>query len=192
MGLDDVRDRLYNLTARFFAGANVLWAEQVNVQPQTPYVTLKLGAVRRRAHTVDDRDAGPCYHCETTAEVNLYTEGRQIAVEGKATGNYVNTATEDMLRFANYMESPAVIDTLSDPPIAVTLKGDVRDLTFLENDRKHRYRAMAEFDVGFVMEADGWYGILGVPVPSASGGGTEEMASMGIEKIEETEIEIAV
>lgn len=189
MTLDIVRERLYDLTARFFVGASVLWAEQVNTQPPPPYVTIKLGGVRRRTHTVDDPASGPCYHCETVAEFNLYTEGRPIAVEGRATGNFVNTATSDLTAFANFMESPGAIDFLSAPPIAAVLKGEIRDLSFLENDRKHRYRAMAEFDVSYVEEAGGWYGILGASVPSASGGGSETLASEAIEPIEEAEIE---
>ena len=189
MNLDIVRERLYDVASQFFTGASVLWAEQVNTQAPLPYVTMKLGAVRRRTHPVDAATFGPCYHCETVAEFNLYTAGKPLAVEGKATGNFVNTATSDLMAFANFVESPGVIDLLSDPPISVILKGEVRDLSFLENDRKHRYRAMAEFDVSYVEEADGWYGILGASVPSASGGGSELMASEVIETIEEAEIE---
>ena len=189
MMLDIVRERLYELTARFFAGASVLWAEQVNTQAALPYVTIKLGAVRRRAHSVDDPSVGPCYHCETVAEFNLYTQGRAIPVDGKATGNFINTAVSDLLEFAEFMESPGGIDMLTRPPIGVMLKGEIRDLSFLENDRKHRYRAMAEFDVSFVENTDGWYGIFGASVPNASGGGTETMASEIIERIEEAELE---
>ncbi len=189
MALDMVRKRLYELAARFFTGASVLWAEQVNTQAALPYVTIKIGGIRRSTHIVYDPIAGPCYHCETVAEFNLYTEGKPLPVGGKATGNFVNTATSDLMAFANFMESPGAIDILSDPPVSALLKGEVRDLSFLENDRKHRYRAMAEFDVGFVENADGWYGVLDAPLPNASGGGTDAMASEIIEIIEEAELE---
>ena len=189
MTLDIVRERLYSLTALFFAGANVLWAEQVNTQAALPYVTIKIGGVRRGTHSVKYLALGSCYHCETVAEFNLYTAGKSIPVNGKATGNFINTATADLTQFANFMESPGAIDILSDPPISVILKGEIRDLSFLENDRKHRYRAMAEFDIGFVERADGRYGILGETVPNASGGGVNSMASEIIENIEEAEIE---
>ena len=187
--LDTVRERLYDITARFFAGATVIWAEQTNTQANLPYVTIKLGGIRRRTHPVRDPDAGQCYHCDTVAEFNLYTQGRAIGTTRKATGNYVNTAASDLMEFANFMESPGVIDTLTNPPISVILKGEVRDLSFLENDRNNRYRAMAEFDVSYVMPADGWYGVFGIPAPNASGGGTEELVSEAIETIEEMEAE---
>ena len=186
---DTVRERLYDITARFFAGATVIWAEQTNTQANLPYVTMKLGGIRRSTHPVCDPAFGPCYHCETVAEFNLYTQGRAITVAKKATGNFVNTAASDLMEFANFMESPGVIDALSNPPISVILKGEVRDLSFLENDRHNRYRAMAEFDVSYVMPADGWYGVLGNQAPNASGGDTEGLASEVIEAIEEAEVE---
>ena len=176
MSLSDVRKALYDLTARFFAGATVLWAEQVNTQPPLPYVTLKLGAVRRGTFPVYDRVLGRCYHYSTVAEVNLYTAGKPQSVNGKATGNHVNTAASDLLEFSNFLESEGVTDILSEPRIGISLKEQVRDLSFLENDRKHRYRAMAEYDVTFVEQAGGRFAMEGMPdVPNYSGGGTAEL-----------------
>ena len=71
----------------------------------------------------------------------------------------------------------------------IMLMPPVRDLTNLQNDSKYRYRAMAEFTVSFVQEADGPYGMGGMPlVPNSSGGGTKEMAEAETETIEEVEI----
>ena len=48
---------------------------------------------------------------------------------------------------------------------------------------------MAEYDITFVMEAGGYYGLSGMSsTPNSSGGGTEEMAAEPIGTIEEAEI----
>ncbi len=65
-----------------------------------------------------------------------------------------------------------------------------RDLSFLENETAYRYRAMAEYAVSFVIQADGAYGIGGMEIPNSSGGGTKEMAETPIEAIKEVEIEV--
>ena len=49
MNLVEVKESLYDATARFFAGAAILWTEQINTKPPVPYVTLKTGGIRRDA-----------------------------------------------------------------------------------------------------------------------------------------------
>ena len=53
----------------------------------------------------------------------------------------------------------------------------------------YRYRAIAEATVSWSENADGPYGIGGMPyVPNSSGGGTEEMANMTEEYFVSVEI----
>ena len=139
---------------------------------------------------MEDRSKGRCYHCSTTAEANLYTEGKPIAPGDSAIGNHANTAASDLLEFANFVESEGVLDLMTRYGVEMSLIPPVRDLSALENDRKYRYRAMAEFTVTFVEEANGWYGIGDMnPVPNYSGGGTREMADEPVEPIEDVVIE---
>lgn len=190
MNLNQVKDTLYDVVAQFFQGATVIWAEQLGTKPKLPYVTLKLGTIQRKAFPVEDPDYGRFYHCSTIAEVNLYTQGQPITVGTNVTGNYANTAASDLLEFSNYLESDAVVDLLEGPGIDVSLNPPVRDLSQLENDSKFRYRAMAEYTVTFVEQADGRYGIGGMPaVPNYSGGGTKPMVEEETEPIEDIEIE---
>ncbi len=65
----------------------------------------------------------------------------------------------------------------------------VRNLTGLQNSTQYRYRAMAEFTVTYVQEADGQYGISSMPmVPNSSGGGISDMAAAETEAIKEVEL----
>lgn len=190
MNLSEVKDKIYDVASAFFSGAAVMWSEQINTVPPLPYVTLKVSGIRRAAFPVEDEDGERTYQCSTVLEVNLYTKGKELKSSvPNATVNYVNTATSDLMDFANYVESEGITDLLAENAMDISLMPPVRDLTELKNDSRYRYRAMAEFSVSFVGTANGRYGIHGnAEVPNSSGGGTAEMAAVMIEPIEDFEI----
>lgn len=190
MNLAEVKEKLYDLTAMFFSGATIIWSEQINTKPPLPYVTLKCGGINRTSFPVTDGEGRRVYHAKTTWEVNLFTKGQPITAGAGVTGNNANTATSDLMEFANFIESEDVTDIIAGYGMDVTLMPPVRDLSELQNDSKYRYRAMAEFAVSFAQEANGPYGLGGMPlVPNSSGGGSEEMADAETETIETVEIE---
>lgn len=190
MNLAEVKERLYDLTSKFFYGATIIWTEQINTKPPLPYVTLKCGNINRNAFPVVDGDARRTYHEKTILEVNLFTKGQPITIGEGITGNYVNTATSDLMEFANFLESEEMTDVIAGYGMDVTLMPPVRDLTDLQNDSKYRYRAMAEFAVSFTQEASGPYGIGGMPmIPNSSGGGKKDMVEAESHAIESIEIE---
>ena len=189
MNLNEIRTFFRDVTADFFTGAKVRFAEQTETMPEPPYVTIKFGPVSRTVHPTGEQSEGRCYHCTTTAEVNLYTKGRPVSRKKNTTINYENTAVTDLLEFTLYLDSPGTLDRLYSADVSVMLKGQVRDLSFLEHDTTYRCRAMAEFDVSYTAAADGWYGVFDHAAPSASGGVTEEQTSDVVEIIEEAEVE---
>lgn len=189
MNLVGVKEVLYDATARFFAGACVLWAEQVNTKPNPPYVTLSTGGIRRSAFPIIDEDGRAVYQCETTLEVNLYTNGKPVSSRAGQTGNFIDTAVSDMSEFSIFLDSEAMTEFFSGKSVGIMLMPPVRNLTGLQNSTQYRYRAMAEFAVSYVQEADGRYGISNMPmVPNSSGGGTDEMAAVATEAIDAVEI----
>lgn len=189
MNLAEVKEKLYDWTEMFFRGAAVIWFEQINTKPTLPYVTLKCGGAGRSAFPVDDGEGRRVYQAKTTWEVNLYTKGQPVTVGEGVTGNHANTAVSDLTEFTVFLDSENMVDIIAGYGMDVTLTPPVRDLSDLQNDSKYRYRAMAEFSVSFVQEADGPYGAGGMPlVPNSSGGGTKEMADAVTETIEEVEI----
>lgn len=189
MNLENVKDALYDMTALFFQGADVIWTEQINTKPKVPYITIHTGSIRRTAFPIIDDDGRRFYPCQVTAEWNLYTKGKAVTIKDGSTGNYSNTAVSDLMDFFNFAESEEITDRMAEKGIEVTLSPPVRDLTGLQNDSRYRYRAMAEAVVTWSQEADGLYGIGGMPlVPDSSGGGTPEMAERSAETIEEIEI----
>ena len=189
MNLVAVKEALYDMTEMFFKGATVIWADQNIPKPIVPYVTLKVGSVNKSTFPVIDEDDNRFYPCNTVLEVNLFTKGKPVIIEDNVTGNYVNTATSDMLDFFKFLESDVMIDYLSNKGIDVSLIPPVRDLTDLQNDRQYRYRSMAEATISWSEDAEGPYGIGGnAMVPNSSGGGTTEMFETEADVITEIEI----
>lgn len=188
MNLEEVKSLIYDVTAEFFHGATVIFAEQVNTKPELPYVTLKTGGIRRTRFPIVDDDGNRYYPCSTMLEVNLYTRGKPVTAAPNVTGNYANTATSDLTDYFNFLDSEVVVDRLAANGVDISLEPPVRDLTDLQNDSKYRYRAMAEATVSFSQKADGPYGIGGTDTPNPSGGGTSEMAAEWTYFIKEVEI----
>lgn len=189
MNLTEVKERLYDAAVQFFAGGTVVWAEQIGTKPEPPYVTLKTGSLSRTAFHVEDGEGVRSYQCSTAAEVNLYTRGQPVTEGESVTGNCINTATEDLMEFSNFLESEAMADFFTGYGMSVLLIPPIRDLSFLQNDSKYRYRAMAEYAVTFVEEASGRYGLSGMSkAPNSSMGGTEEMVKEPIGVIEDFEL----
>ena len=167
MNMESVESVIYDVTAEFFHGATVIWAEQVNTKPDLPYVTLKTGNLNRTRFPVVDDDGNRFYPCSTLLEINLYTKGKAVTVAENVTGNYANTAASDLQDFFNYLDSEEIVDKLAAHGMDISLEPPVRDLT---------------------QEANGRYGIGGMDAPNASGGGSAEMADTTSGVIEEVEI----
>lgn len=190
MNIEEVKDMLYSVTEMFFRGATIIWTEQINTKPPLPYVTLKIGSIQRNSFPIVSEDGTRYYQYRTTAEINLYTKGKPVNhINAMVTGNFINTATSDMMDFFNFVESENITDVLAGKGMDISLMPPVRDLTDLQNDRNYRYRSMAEAAVSFAVEADGPYGIASMAtVPNSSGGGTANYVEAETDTIEEVTI----
>lgn len=193
MSLSLIRGQIFNLVSEFFQGATIVWVEQVNTKPDIPYVTLKTGAINKSLFPVSDEVPGTAYYiCNTVLEINLYTRGREVRIEGdeNCLVNYENTAVSDLMDFVLFLESEAILDRVAGYNLAIQLMPPVRDLTELLNDSKYRYRSMAEFTVSFVLKSSGRFGVSGMEqIPNSSGGGSEELVDSATETIENVIIE---
>ncbi len=190
MKLSQVRKRLYEITKMFFKEATVIWAEQVATKPPLPYVTIKTGSISKPLFPCVDEETNERYYpCSTIAEVNLYTKGKPVKVGENTTGNYENTALDDMMEFVEFLESDAVIDIIAGYDLDIQLMPPVRDVSELMNDAKYRYRSMAEFTISYMEKVTGRYGVSNNPlIPNSSGGGTKDFAEAELYVIEDVEI----
>ena len=87
------------------------------------------------------------YHEKTILEVNLYTKGRPVNVEEHAVGNYINTATSDLMDFAYFIESDEITDMIADWGMDISPESPRKRSDRSSNDSRYRYRAMTQFTV---------------------------------------------
>lgn len=177
MDMTEVQNLVQATAAQYFTGAHVIWANQLNTKPPLPYVTLKLGDVSRNLYTASDDDEHRRYWYSTVLDVNVYTDGKPMASQKGAIINYANTAQSDIMDFCNFVESEYITDKLNDNGLVIRFRPPVRNLTELEKERKYRYRAQAEFDIEFMVDASGEYGVgVDAARENYSGGGIADFA----------------
>ena len=145
--LEKVKEQICEIIESYFVGATVFWTELANTKPPLPYVTLKLGQLDRTAFPIEEEteERERSYQCNTILEVNLYTKGKPMIIEGKLTGSYSNTALSDLTSFTNFLESEEITDRLADEGIAIFLMPPERDISIFENETSYSYRAMDEY-----------------------------------------------
>lgn len=162
MTIEEVKECLFETVQSYFEAGTVIWSEHGNTLPHRPYMTMKMNAAGRAAFPIEEEETNlrqRAYQCSSILEVNLYTNGKAVTEGENVTAGHINTALSGLARFSNYIESEYITDMLADKGIAISLMPPVKDLSFLENENAWLYRAMAEYSVSFVMEADGAYGI---------------------------------
>lgn len=162
MTVEELKDCLFETVQKYFEAGTVIWSEHGNTSPHRPYMTMKMNAARRAAFPIEEEETSlrqRAYQCSSILEVNLYTSGKAVTNDVNVTAGHINTALSGLVRFSNYIESEYITDMLAEKGIAISLMPPVKDLSFLENENAWLYRAMAEYSVSFVMEADGAYGI---------------------------------
>lgn len=176
MTLGQVKQVLYDTVVKFHPGAMVVWEKTKGVKPRPPYITLGYSNLERSQFPLsDDEGEHKYYNYSFLFEINLYTVGKEIKVDGVGTGAYENTAMEDLEEFVRFMDSDETTDLLATKNVTIVMNPPVRDLSELIGDTKFNYRSMVEFTVTFVGTADGRYGVSGdEAVPNPSGGGLEE------------------
>jgi len=185
MTVTELRDFVYDLTADYFKGAVVSWGEQNNVKPPKTFVRLKLDGTKRGIQTIE-KNGTNYLEAHETLTVELFTHGRR---EGTPP-IYVNTATEDLMDYINYLMSEHVAYKCYMRNISIVPDGDIRDSSsVIDND--YAYRARTEIRIDYMTSYSGGAGISRPNwKPTASGGGTEELADESVSDIDRERIEM--
>ncbi len=164
MNVAGVKDAIRELTALYFSGATVTYTKQsFTAKPVKPLVTLTPGSVTRpRNPPVKIIDGRPVsfYPATMPIQMDLFTHGRMEAPKPGYTPIMVNTAEDDMLAFADFLNSDYVIQWCHERDLSIIISNTVQDLTGLINDTNYEYRAMLEITVGFTMTAIGYTGVM--------------------------------
>lgn len=181
MNAAEAKEAIRQLTALYFRGAKVTFTKQsFAVKPTAPLVTLTSGPIRRpRNPPVKVIDGRPVsfYPATMLIQIDLFTHGRKKVLKRGQTPVLENTAEDDMLAFADFLNSDFAIQWCHERDLSVLVPDTVEDLTDLINDTNYAYRARMELQIGFTMTAIGYTGGLspesvkhsGVTVDSETG-----------------------
>ena len=203
MNSNELRRVLLDIVKMYFAGADVIWSQGNNTQRKKPCVALKLRSAGRATHSSDiqENDVLRGYiPSKSILEINLFTNGRKINVGDEMLPIFDNTAVADLEDFCNFIVSQKVTDICDEKNITIMQNGDVRDVTALLDGVDSEYRAQVEFEVDYMQEITGAYGIstpmlsedtedCSHDVPTPSGGRTEEQVNTEIGYFVEVETE---
>lgn len=166
MNVTEARNALLELCQQYFTNASVVFAKQsYMVKPVKPLVTLQFSTTTRPLNPPEKMiDGLPVrfYPTVMMAQIDLFTGGKQREVSSGMTAVMENTAVNDMLMFADFLNSEYVIRYCHDRDMAIITSGSVQDITNLINDTSYEYRAMLEVELRFTDVAIGTSGMMAV------------------------------
>ena len=165
MRVDQARRLFKELTSEYFAAANVVFANQSRSPMQKlALVLLTPGNVQRPQspnYEVIDGEYVGNYLSRFSITVDLFTNGAPVVDEETGqTVAYEDNALEDMLSFADFLNSEYVVDWCHRNDVAILVDGDVLDLTARVNDTSYQYRSRLTVQFYFTQRAIGRAGVL--------------------------------
>ena len=196
MTINELRTVLYDIFSEYFPNTQIVWSEQRElVKPSKDFITLKLRNYSRPKHLIkqftNDVPIG-YYAVKMRLEVQLFTHGgtQTITEDGEEYQVSVNTALNDLMDLTAYLTSEYADEIAAKYDIFIDAEEDAQDVSEVV-DSNYEYRAFQEFTVAFTMTSEGLAGISRTNwEPTASGGGTKELADKVVEGIEPSSITI--
>lgn len=146
MRVSQAKELFRQLTKTYFAGATVTFTRQSRAaKADLPLVTISPGNVKRPLHPtykVQDGVQIGSYLSRISMTVDLFTNGTPVIDdETGETVAYENTATDDILAFADFLGSQHAIEWCNRNDVSVLIEGEAQDLTGLVNDNNYEFRS---------------------------------------------------
>lgn len=152
----DVKDYFRKLVQAYFAKANVIYGRQSHAaKPELPLVSLTAGNVKRtRDNCGYDIDGSPiyCYPSSMNITIDLFTHGAQVIRDGEVVA-YDNNAIDEMTAFADFLGSRHVLEWCDRYDVAISIDGDVQDLTGVLNETAYEYRSRLNLWISFTQSS---------------------------------------
>ena len=161
MRVREARELFRQITKQYFAAATVIFSNQSRAaKPDPGLVVLTPGAVKRpylpNYQEIDGTPIG-CYQSRLMITVDLFTHGAPVTDDDTGeTVAYENTAMDDMLSYADYLNSQFVTSWSHLNDLAILIDGDAQDLTGVINDNNYEYRARLTVMLYFTQRAVGY------------------------------------
>ena len=144
MNISQVIELFRSLTKEYFAEATVAFSNQSRT-PKTglPLVILSFGNISRPTFAnnvvIDGQNIG---HYETSIPItiDLFTHGAPLFEDGKIFA-HEDTALDDMMSFADYLDSQYALDWCHIHDIAIIIDTYPQNMTGIVNDTTYEYRS---------------------------------------------------
>lgn len=195
MTIDELKSVLHDIISKYFQDTQIVWAEQLKlVKPSLPFILLKLRNLRFTQHTINVVKNGvPCAYqpSQTMLELQLFTRGGTVTIEDEDGESVVsvNTALNDIMDLTKYLTSEYADELYEKYDICIRAEGEAQDVSEVV-DTNYEYRAFQEYIIDFQQTCNGRAGISRKDwSPTASGGGTKELAESEIGEITKVSIE---
>lgn len=164
MKIGKVKAFITDLVCSFFSGATVIYASQsYKAKPAQPLVTMSFGDLSRVQHPPVKHIDGHVinyYHSKMKVQIDLYTKGAKVTNTSGGTIGVENTALSDMVDFANFLNSPYVVNMAGVADVTIASEGRVMDTTHVLNSSDFQFRATYELELQFTQEAVGYASML--------------------------------
>ena len=160
MNVSGARELFRGLTKEFFPQYTVVFSNQSRTpKPNIPLVTILPGNAKRHRSPnefYDQPEAEGYYQTKLSFTVDLFTNGAPVYDDdtGEKIANE-NTATDEMLLFANYLNSIHVTKWCNRNDVSIVMDGDVQDLTGLVNDTTYEFRSRLVVNFYFTQNTEG-------------------------------------
>lgn len=195
-------DKVRELAATYFSGANVIYGNQSRTaKPELNLVTILGGAVRRSTHPIKtpiDCEPVNCFKCRVSVTVDLFSHGKPVVVDDIEVAKE-NTAVEDLLSFVDFLDSDYALEWCNRNDLTILMEGDAQNLTGIINQTTYEYRARIQLSVYFTEYAVGSTGVWlessivdgeihPVYKQTPSGGGSQPLADVTADYFESVEV----
>ena len=165
MRVMEARELFRQITQEYFAGALVVPANQSRMpKPSQPLVTITTGNLRRPTtpnYALVDGESVAHYLSTLPFTVDLFTNGSPITDgETGETVAYEDNALDDILRYADFLNSEKVVEWSHLNDVSIVVDGQAQNMTGLVNDTLYQYRARLDVEFSFTQTAAGRAGVL--------------------------------
>lgn len=159
MKASEAKELFRQMTEKFFPDHIVVFGSQSRMQKQKlPLIVLTTGNVRRpnfpNSQTDNNGTYDGSYESHITVTVDLYTHGVPILDDEGNTAAYSNTAMDEILAFADYMNGQKCLDWCYRNNLSILVEEDAQDMTGIINDTNYEYRARVVVNLSFTQHTE--------------------------------------
>lgn len=165
MRVSEAKELFRQLTSSYFTGAMVVFARQSRAaKTDLPLVSITPGNVKRHTNpvyrTIGDTAVGS-YQSHLSMTVDLFTHGKAVMDdETNAVVAYEDTALDDMLAFADFLNSDYAVEWSHNNDVAIIVEGNVQNMSGLLNDNNYEYRSRLNVVIYFTQHMVGHAAVM--------------------------------